>query len=309
MDSLVACLPAKKRTGEFAFTFELPFHRADLWREIHAEKQLGVHPATNVVTEPPSGSSSSSSSSSDPAFIEGTLRTVSHGQRRTVSRLVASNDDELSSFEIWELIVQEGSRFTLVGGSSGIAPRTSVYLADVFAGKERSGPKISTAVTLGFDYEHAENREDCMSFLWEDHDASFRACFDGVSDFWLGSMLERGYTPIDSEALAQNYIQSIIFRERAKGAVVAPKAVTAAPATAAAPFAAAPAAARAAPETGLDVRAHTRALEKVVEEPQPSLPQPQRMPAPVVPKVTVPVAAAPAPAQQVEMVDDPLLEA
>lgn len=186
-----------------AFTFELPFLRRDVWREMNAPQQLGVHPSVSVVDEAKSSSSVLDAPHARTYSCDDTtsaVRTVSHGKRRTVSRLISSSDDEQSSFQIWEVTEQEGCLFTFFGGSSGGAPRTSVHLTDVLASGSSAGrgaSKVGCSVTLGFDFDRLESaRHGWCGWLRRDAVSEFRACFDGVAEAWGRSMLERGHVPV-----------------------------------------------------------------------------------------------------------------
>ena len=200
----------------FAVSFDLPFHRDDLWKELLAPQPLGVHDTVRVNTAKPP-SEQQSSAPRDPSRNSipepGDQRTVEHEGRTTISRLVCVNNDLLSAFQIWEVTEQHGTRFSLVGHGS-LKPRTSVYLADVLANGSRGeqgggGPPIGTAITLGFDYDHLEDpKAGWWSSQWwaRAHSAAaleveFRSCFDGVADYWRRGMAARGYEIIAAEAV------------------------------------------------------------------------------------------------------------
>ena len=226
----------------FAITFDIPFHREDVWRELHAPQPLGMHSAVRVKTWQPAamheqGSAVAGGTSSDQQLIsEGALRQVRHGDQRMLSRLVCASDDAVGSFQIWEVLDQEGSQFTLVGGTSGRLPRTSVYLADVFAtsggtsGGVTIGPPTGTAVTLGFDYARLDDPQaDWWQRQWWSagqaaaaRERDFHACFEGVGEHWRRGMLVRGHEPIDQVEVEQLWAASCSASASAAHEVMVP---------------------------------------------------------------------------------------
>ena len=131
--------PRKKEHG-LAITFQLPFPRRDLWAELHAPRPLGVIDAVEIDHLP---------RTSDGWTLQieaGSERKVVYKGRTTVSRLVCIEDDMVHSFEIWEVVSQDASALTLVGGSNGTRPRTSIYMSDAWTGRNMSGEVVGTVV-------------------------------------------------------------------------------------------------------------------------------------------------------------------
>jgi hypothetical protein len=183
---------ASREDGGFNATFDLPFHRNDVWNELFGNTHLGVPGVARV--EYTLNDESNSHEAAKARLTQGCLanikKRVTTDSGTHLSRLVTIRRDELCE---WEMIAQDAS-IRLIG-KAGHNARTSIQLADLMV-RDTSEP-VGTVVTLSFVYSTVKGR---MCWHMEDATASLKQSLEQCNRTWDSDMRTRGFAPIPADS-------------------------------------------------------------------------------------------------------------
>jgi hypothetical protein len=165
--------------------FELPFKRADVWKEIvKPDAPLGVpgKARTNFVK---------AGDVEDQKISKGAVRELSLEGQSWKAEVVEFRELEML---MWEVLEQTNAALTMVGRSDSAEakPRTYIALADVVLG---------TRVTLGYDAKQFKG-QNLLADTFTDGSGVVKKSLADAAAAWCRDMTSRGYSelrPADAE--------------------------------------------------------------------------------------------------------------
>jgi len=199
---------AQTSVQQLEVSFEIPFHRADIWRECFRGRPLGVQDCSVEYSTDAGATADVLDCLAEGRHLEGNVvkRVRQAGGGINVSRLATVAHQE--SVE-WELL-EQANMMKLVG-PPGSNARTRIQMSDVtFAS---SSTIVGTAITLSYSFSQIQS-PDTSSLPWFQvfhvgvvPTSTFEASFENCPMRWDQDMVQRGYARITAMRRADGSIR------------------------------------------------------------------------------------------------------
>jgi len=198
---------AQTSVQQLEVSFELPYHRADIWRECFRGRPLGVQDCSVEYSTDDGATANVLDCLAEGRRPQGNVvkRVCQAGGGINISRLASVAHGE--SVE-WELLEQE-NMMKLVG-PPGSNARTRIQMSDVAIAS--SSTIVGTAVTLSYSFSQIQS-PDASPLPWLPvfrvgvvPTSTFEASFENCSMRWDQDMCQRGYARITATRRADGSI-------------------------------------------------------------------------------------------------------